>query len=192
MANEVQPILFEGDNYHADWHAEAKKRGLPNITNAVDAAEHFTTPAAVTVFTNAKVLSRRELESRQEIFLQAYAKHLRIEARAASAIAHTQIIPATVHYAGRLGDALRYLPKTEHDELKTLSKELTAFRKTLKALDAELTRAPVEDPVREAKLMRDKIIPQLEALRTHADRLEQQLDDALWPLPKYREMLFIR
>lgn len=192
VSKSFQPILFEGDNYNEQWHKEAKKRKLPNITNAVDAAVYYTSREAVSLFTHYNILTRRELEGRQEIALSKYIKRIRIEARSSSSIAHTQIIPATLSYIHQIGSALAYIGTSEQDLLKTVAKELSAFRKSLKTLDDALASLPDEDILIQAGYMRDKVLAAMGKLRFHGDRLEGLVDDALWPLPKYREMLFIR
>lgn len=191
-AADFLPILFEGDNYSEDWHREAKKRKLPNITNTVDAAIFYTSQEAISLFTRFKVMTRKELESRQEILLSKYVKKIHIEARTALSIGHTQIVPAVIKYIAELGRALNYLANNEHDLLKSIAKEFNAFRKVLKAIDDAYTRIPSGDILEQATYMRDKILTLLERLRCYGDNLERLVDDKLWPLPKYREMLFIR
>lgn len=191
-ARQFQPVLFEGDNYHPEWHREAKKRKLPNITNTVDAALFYTSREAISLFTHFNVMTRKELESRQEILLSKYVKKIRIEAHTAVSIGRTEIVPAVIKYVGELGQALIYLANHEQDLLKSIGRELSAFRKVLKTIEDVFNRAPKGDILEQAIYMRDKILPLLERLRSYGDRLETLVDDKVWPLPKYREMLFIR
>lgn len=191
-AEAFQPVLYEGDNYNTIWHKEAKGRGLPNLTNAVDAALVNTSPEALALFTKYKVFSRRELASRESISLSKYVKKLLIEARTASQMAHTLIIPATIRYVKELGDALVHLGSGEQELLKTVAKELTGVRKGLKLLDDLLQKLPQDEVLDQARYLRDRVKPAMDELRRHADKLEGLIPDDLWPLPKYTEMLFIR
>lgn len=190
-SQEFYPVLFEGDNYSTAWHEEAKQRGLPNITNTVDAAKLFTANETVALFTKYKILNQRELASRQEIVLSKYTKKIAIEAKTSSNLAHTMIIPAVIRYVKELGDALVYLPD-EEDLLKLVVKEFGLLRKALYALDNALAKLPRAALEKQAVYMRDKVLPCMETLRSHADQLELIVSDKYWPLPKYREMLFIR
>jgi len=192
VAKEFQPVVFEGDNYDPSWHKEAEKRGLPNIRNTVDAAQIYTSRESVALFTRYKVFSQRELASRQKITLSKYVKKLSIEARIASHIAHTMIIPACISHVYELGEALSYLQKCDHDLLKGVTKEFSRLRKALKTLDDLIQKVPNENVQERAAFLRDRILPALEALRSPADQLELMVPDKLWPLPKYHEMLFIR
>lgn len=190
-AKEFFPVLFEGDNYSEAWKQEAKKRGLPNIIDTVDAAPIFTSKKNVHLFTKYHVYTQRELASRQEIMLSTYAKKLIIEAKTASNIAHTMIIPAVICYVKHIGDALVHLNPSEKDLLHSVGKEFSLLRKALHALDAYLAKVPHGSLEEQACYLRDKVIPAMHHLRTHADALELIVSDECWPLPKYREMLFI-
>ncbi|MCH9609441.1 MAG: Glutamine synthetase [Chlamydiales bacterium] len=184
-AKEFMPILFEGDNYDAKWHTEAKRRKLPQISNTVDAASLYTSKEALSLFTKYKVFSKKELESREEILLKKYIHQIRIEGNTASMMGHTMIQPAVIQYLNEV-DAI--LPAFHAQ----LTKELNAFIKVLKHLDDALASEPAEELKKVGGYMRDKIFPLMEELRCHGDRLEGLIDDHIWPLPKYREMLFIR
>ncbi|MCH9627829.1 MAG: Glutamine synthetase [Chlamydiales bacterium] len=191
-AKAFQPILFEGDNYDAAWCKEAEKRGLPHIHDAVVAAQAYTSSESLSLFTKYKVFSRRELVSRQEITLSKYIKKLLIEARTASHMAHTMIIPSTILYVKELGDALVHLHKGDQELLKGVVKEFSGVRKALKTLDDLIQRVPMEELGEGALFLRDRVLPTMTALRLHVDALEFMVSDQLWPLPKYHEMLFIR
>lgn len=191
-ATEFQPILFEGDNYNSSWIEEAKTRGLSNITNTVDAAQHFTASESVALFTKYKVFTRRELVSRQEILLSKYVKVLLIEARTASQIAHTMIIPATIRHIHELGETLKYLQKGDAELLHKMTKEFSELHTALKVLDDLMQKVPSGELLEQALYMRDRVLPAMEILRKHVDALELQVSDKFWPLPKYHEMLFIR
>ncbi|MFZ0565914.1 MAG: glutamine synthetase III [Chlamydiales bacterium] len=191
-AKEFQSILFEGDNYNAVWEKEALSRKLPHITNTVDAAMLYTSPGTVELFEKYKVYSCNELTSRQEILLEKYIKKINIEAKAASNIAHTMIIPASIRYIKELGEAKDYLSSSNQDLLQGIVSEFSRLRKALELLDEQIEKQPKEDVQMQARYVRDMMLPQLGEVRKHADWLEERVADSLWPLPKYREMLFIR
>jgi glutamine synthetase len=191
-ARAFQPILFEGDNYSPEWHEEAEKRGLPNIANTVDAALQYTTDQTVSLFTKYKIFSLRELTSRQEIMLSKYTKKISIEGKTASNIAHTMIIPSVLAYLNELGGAMNYLPSRQRDLLKQIVKHFDLLQKSLKELDDILNKQPLEGIQERAVYMRDQVFPACQDLRSHVDFLEERIADQYWPLPKYREMLFIK
>lgn len=189
---KFQPILFEGDNYHPAWSVEAEKRGLPNLTNTVDALKVYTKPESLALFTKYKVYSARELASRQEIGLGKYVKKLLIEAKCASNMVHTMIVPAVLQHVRKFGEAMDYLPSADQELLKGVTKEIGHLRKTLKHLDEVILKQAEGEIEEKAIYVREKIVPAMSSLRSHVDRLEEMIADQLWPLPKYREMLFIR
>lgn len=191
-AKSFQPILFEGDNYSATWHTEAAKRGLPHIRNTLDAVYFYTSTEAIALFTKYKVYSRKELVSRQAIAISKYVKKLLIEAKTASNIVHTMIIPAVITYVHQLGEAMDHLHKADSGLLKEITKEFSALRHALKELDGLIEKLHHEEGGERAPFMRDRVLPAMNVLRLHVDRLELRVADHLWPLPKYREMLFIR
>lgn len=191
-AERFQPIIFEGDNYSESWHKEAEKRGLPNIRSTVDAVAAYTSPESVALFTKYKVYSRRELASRQEISLGKYVKKITIEARIASHMAHTLIIPAALRHIKDIGEALPHLHKADQDLLRGVSKEFSAVRKALKTLDDLIQKIPPAELNERAAYLHDRVLPTLSDLRSHVDKLEMIVADKYWPLPKYQEMLFIR
>ncbi len=182
-------ILFEGNNYSEEWHAEAVTRGLPNNRTTVDALPALTTKKAITVFSRHGVLSERELTARAEINWERYVKVSNIEASCALDMARTMILPAAVRYLGELSAAVA-------------SKGVTAITKQVAAsVDAvvgaidELEHAQhaaheAGSLQAEAQAFRDRVIPAQEALREVVDELEMLVADDLWPLPKYRELLF--
>lgn len=193
VSQEFQPVLFEGNNYSLEWHKEAEKRGLPNFSNCVDALLNFSSAETVALFTKYKIYSRRELAARQEIELEKYIKKIHIEAKCASSLVHTSILPAVFAYGKELGEALVNFGSNEQDLIKNLAKEVGTTRKALKALDDELVRETTlpHDPAERAVFARDHIFKAMQELRRTVDHLEEMVGDRHWPLPKYREMLFI-
>ncbi len=180
-------IVFDGDGYSEAWHKEAKKRGLENLPTTPDALPWLINKQTVAAFKKYKVLSKRELESRHEVFLEQYVINVNIEAETAASIARTMLLPAAVRY-------LNELQETGMDELtgeiEPLVKEMHFAM--LKLEDANLDENHPTDLEKEAIYMRDAVIPAMEDVRDVADRLEKLVADDLWPLPKYSEMLFIK
>jgi glutamine synthetase len=181
-------IVFGGDNYSDEWHAEAEQRGLLNLRTTPDALPYLITDDTQEVFSNYGVLSPRELESRYEVFLEQYVTKLNIEAETAASIARTMIIPAAARYIALLTGA--QLPELSGEVETTLSKTVEALKGLEAANLAE--NQPEGDIMKEAEYMRDTVIPAMSAVREGADELETLVADDLWPLPKYSEILFIK
>jgi glutamine synthetase len=181
-------IVFDGDGYSEAWHKEAEKRGLANLRTTPDALPWLIDKQTVALFKKYKVLSKRELESRYEVFTEQYATNINIESETAYAIARTMLLPAAVRYLNELQVvALEELI----GEVEPLVKEL--HYAIIKLEDANLDENhPDGSAQKEALYMRDSVIPAMEDVRDVADRLEKIVADDLWPLPKYSEMLFIK
>jgi glutamine synthetase len=181
-------IIFDGDNYAPEWHEEAEKRGLFNLRSTPEALPWLVDKGTVSLFKKYGVLSKRELESREEVFLEQYGAKLNIEAETAASIARTQILPSTVRYLNELRMAgLDELI----EEIEPVVKELHFALRTLE--DANLKdNQDDSSPIKWANYMRDRVVPAMEDVREVADRLEGLIPDDLWPLPKYSEMLFIK
>jgi len=181
-------IIFDGDNYAPEWHAEAEKRGLYNLRSTPEALPWLVDKTTVALFKKYGVLSKRELESRHEVFLEQYAAKINIESETAAAIARTQILPAAVRQLGELrGAGLDELIA----ELEPVIKELHFA--LLKLEDVNLSDNQDDStPEKWAAYMHDRVMPAMDDLREVADRLEKIVADDLWPLPKYSEMLFIK
>ncbi len=181
-------IVFDGDNYAEAWHKEAEKRGLANLRTTPDALPWLIDKSTVALFKKYKVLSKRELEARYEVFTEQYAVNINIESETETAIARTMLLPAAVRYLNELQDSgLEDLV----GEVEPLVKELHFA--LLKLEDVNLDENQPEDsPQKWAVYIRDKVIPAMEDVRDVADRLEKLVADDLWPLPKYAEMLFIK
>jgi glutamine synthetase len=181
-------IVFDGDGYSEAWHKEAEKRGLANLRTTPDALPWLIEKQTIAAFKKYKVLSKRELESRYEVFTEQYVININIEAETAAAIARTMLLPA----------AVRHLIELRASGLDELVMEVEPVVKELhfaliKLEDANLDENHPEDsPQKESIYMRDTVIPAMEDVREVADRLEKTVADDLWPLPKYSEMLFIK
>jgi glutamine synthetase len=189
IVKQHKRVLFEGNGYSEEWHAEAARRGLPNNRTTVDALPALTTDDAKKLFTKFGVLTERELEARSEIFWERYVKVQNIEANAAADIAKTMILPATAVYLGQLAQAgYSKGVKTVADKVASLADGLVD---AIDALEAAQHKAHEADSVpAEARVFVDEVIPAQNALRAVADELETLVSDELWPLPKYRELLF--
>jgi glutamine synthetase len=182
-------VLFEGNGYSEEWHAEAAKRGLPNNRTTVDALPVLTTDRAKQLFASFGVLSERELAARVEINWERYVKVSNIEASCALDMARTLVLPATAQYLGQLAGA----PSSRGinavcERVSGLADELVD---AIDALEHAQHAAHESGSVQaEARAFVDHVIPAQEALRVVADELETLVADDLWPLPKYRELLF--
>ncbi|HEY5286531.1 MAG TPA: glutamine synthetase III [Solirubrobacteraceae bacterium] len=181
-------VVFDGDGYSEEWHKEAEKRGLANLRTTPDALPWLVDKQTVAAFKKYKVLSKRELESRLEVFTEQYAVKINIEAETAAQIARTMLLPAAVRH-------LNELKATGLDELveevEPLVKEFQYA--IVKLEDANLSDNQPDSPAMKwATYMRDTVIPAMDDVREVADRLEKLVADDLWPLPKYSEMLFIK
>ena len=180
-------IVFDGDGYSEAWHKEAEKRGLANLKTTPDALPWLVEKSTVAAFKKYKVLSKRELESRYEVFTEQYVMNINIEAETESAIGRTMVLPASVRYLNELQDSgLEELIA----EIEPVVKELHFAQ--IKLEDANLDENHPVGAQKEAVYMRDTVIPAMEDVREVADRLEKLVADDLWPLPKYSEMLFIK
>ncbi|MFZ2113950.1 MAG: glutamine synthetase III [Solirubrobacteraceae bacterium] len=181
-------VVFDGDGYSEEWHKEAEKRGLANLRTTPDALPWLLDKQTVAAFKKYKVLSKRELESRLEVFTEQYAVKINIESETAAQIARTMLLPAAVRYLGELkATGLEELV----EEVEPLVKELQFA--IVKLEDANLSdNQPDSSAMKWAVYMRDTTIPAMDDVRDVADRLEKLVADDLWPLPKYSEMLFIK
>ncbi len=180
-------IIFGGDNYDEEWHAEAERRGLLNLQATPDALPYLISDETVNVFERHNVLSRRELESRHEVFLEQYVTKLNIEAETQASIARTMLLPAAARH-------LALLLEAQLGELAGETSDLIAeFTEAIKKLEsANLAENQPEELEAHAEFMRDSVIPAMSGVRDAADRLEKVVADDLWPLPKYSEILFIK
>jgi glutamine synthetase len=182
-------VLFEGNGYSEEWHAEAAERGLPNNKSTVDALPALTTAKAKKVFAKFGVLSERELASRVEILWERYVKVSNIEANCALDMASTMILPATAAYLGLLAGA------SSSRGIASIGQRVSDLADALVDAIAALERAQhhaheAGSVQAEAKVFATSVIPAQAALRDVVDALETLVADELWPLPKYRELLF--
>jgi glutamine synthetase len=184
-------IVFDGDNYADEWHAEAERRGLANLRQTPDALPWLIEPATVDVFARYDVLSQRELEARYEVLLEQYATRINIEGETAASMARTMLLPAAVQWLGQLQDT------NGSEGVARVKEEVSGlvdeFVDAIYALEAANAGHPHDgDALEEAKYVQTTVLPAMDRARAAADRLERIVPDDLWPLPKYSEILFIK
>jgi len=190
-------IIFNGNGYSAEWQKEAGKRGLLNHKNSVDALHELVSPAVVKTFERFKILTERELHARCEVNLETYCKTINVEAQLMVLMADRYILPAGLEYQRRVGEsvaAVKAAGGTSKEGKKLLdrvSRTLDQFRAQTDKLAAALDHSSASTE-KHAKYMRDTIVPQMAALRELGDQLELMVPHEIWPLPTYREMLFIK
>jgi len=201
---ESKAIRFEGNNYGQDWLKEAAKRGLSNYRTTPDALKAYINKKFVGVFESTGVLTAREVHAHYEIGLENYTKKIQIESRVLGDLVSNHVIPVAIKYQNTLVDNVKGLKlvldlKTygkisqnqmeqiteisEHiDKIMTYVNDMTEARKIANKL---------QDPEEKAKSYCTQVFPYFEKIRYHSDKLELMVDDEVWPLPKYRELLFI-
>ncbi len=198
ILKESKKVIFNGDGYSEEWHKEAERRGLPNMKNTVDALPVIVRKDSIELFTKYKVYTERELTARYNIFAEKYVKELTIEANMMAHMARTMILPASLRYQGEVAAAVNATkaagvnPGAQLEELRELTETLSQFQGALASLEKELHHGNGGDLYSHAKSIRDGVIPKMNDLRTFGDKLETMVADDLWPLPTYREMLFIK
>lgn len=191
-------IVFNGDNYAAAWHEEAARRGLSNLPSSVDALAEYVAPATLEALARQGVLTERELRARYEIYLERYIKDIAVEARLTQEIARTMLLPAVAAAQERLAGAVLKLRQLEMPADVSALEEISRLAVALQEKLAALSQAEQESgachggKARHARFMREKVVPAMEHVREVADALEGLVDDEMWPLPTYQEMLFIR
>src|SRR5581483_10390005 len=198
IIKESKRVLFNGDNYSEAWHQEAAKRGLPNLKNTVEALPVIVRKDSVDLFTKYRVYSERELQSRLVILCEHYIKTVNIEGQLTSLIARQMILPAALRYLTEVANAVNATKaagvenSAQMELLRTLSKTITDFQTATASLDKDLSHHAEGEPLDHAKYFRDTVLPSMNAVRGLGDKLEMLVAADLWPLPTYREMLFIK
>ena len=191
IARANKQVLFEGNGYSEEWHQEAARRGLPNNRTTVDALPSLTTDKAKALFSGFGVLSERELNARVGIYWERYVKVGSIEASCALDIAKTMILPAAARYLGELAGGASSGSRGIASVAEKVASLADGLVDGIHALEHALHEAHDAGSVEaEARVYVDVVIPAQNALREVADELETLVADELWPLPKYRELLF--
>ncbi len=195
---ETKNVRFEGNNYAESWVKEAAKRGLPNFRRTPEALGQLVTKQTRDLFAKLGVLSREELESRYHVRVERYVKDMLIESQTLKEIVDTMVLPAAFEYANRLADGaalakaagVKPVPqRAAANELGATIVALQAARKELETVSAKATHMH-DDPEAAAQLLTSRGADAMEKVRSLCDALELKVADDLWPLPKYREILF--
>jgi glutamine synthetase len=193
---EHKAVIFNGNGYSAEWHAEAEKRGLPNLRNTITALPELVSKAAIDLFAKYDVLSERETKSRYEIYMERYCKDINTEAQTALSMAKTMILPAAYRYQGELAAtaaSLKAIGKNPHlGTLESLTGLVAQLEEKIGALEKATCHKGAHDLAGEAGHFYNDVIPAMSAVREISDQLEQIVADDIWPLPTYREILFIK
>ena len=179
-------VIFNGDGYSEEWHAEAATRGLPNLKTTADALPALTSTEVIDLFERMDVLSETELHSRQEVYSEQYCGHVNVEANLVTEIGRTMIFPAAFTYASELAANAKAVGAGS-STLDKVSKLLVDLETSLDSLE-EKHAAAGEEPAYWAT----EILPAMLEVRAAADALEGLVPDNAWPLPTYQEMLFIK
>ncbi len=199
-----QNICFDGNGYSDEWKAEAQKRGLDCESSVPLTYDAFTSKQTLKVFEETKVMTEVELDSRKEVFWEIYCKKMAIEGKVLSDLTTNHVIPVAIRYQNILLDNVRNLKDiygdkdfrkmaaSQMDLIKCISEDISAAESLVDELDALDAKLSNEEEGRAAAILyHDKMAPMLEEIRSHVDSLEMMVDDQMWPLPKYRELLFI-
>ena len=198
IIKESKKVIFNGNGYSEDWHKEAEKRGLPNFKNTVDSLASVIKKENVELLSKYKVYSERELQSRYNILAENYVKTIDIEAQTALNMAKTMILPAALRYQKEVGESIAAAKAAGAaqpaglETFGTLVSTINDFQRGINALEKAIDHHGDGDAYGHAKHMRDHVVTAMAELRKHGDKLETLVADDIWPLPTYREMLFIR
>ncbi|MDR1050292.1 MAG: glutamine synthetase III [Deltaproteobacteria bacterium] len=195
---EHLPVIFNGNNYSAEWEADAARRGLPNHKDSVEALTHYSSPEVKDVFTRHGILTERELEARQEILLENYIRVVHVEVKLVQSMGRSTVLPVALKALSEAGE-LSVLTekigaeglnpaKEQYKRLYEHSSKLAGLLDTLDA--AHLKLDSLSELLPRAAGARDELLPLLLQIRAEVDALELLVNDNDWPLPKYGEMLW--
>lgn len=198
-------IRFEGNSYGDEWINEATKRGLENIPSTPEALQIMTNEQVIRLFEDHDVLSRREVLARYEIDLENYIKKIQIESRIIGDLSHNHIIPTAIRYQNTLVENVKGLKEvldnktfvklsnSQMQNIKEISEHISIVRQLVSEMVEKRKIANrISETPDKAQMYHKDILPYFEKIRYHVDKLELLVDDELWPLPKYRELLFIK
>ena len=200
-----KPIRFDGNGYSDEWKAEAKRRGLDCETSVPVIFDNYLSPDSIKMFESTGVMTRKELEARNEVKWETYTKKIQIEARVLGDLVMNHIVPVATEYQTKLIDNVYKMRGlfSEEETRKLSAENLAIIRKIAEhtsyikehvdsMIDARKVANKIADEREKAVAYHDTIAPMLEQIRYHIDKLELIVDDQMWTLPKYRELLFIR
>ncbi len=192
-----QRIIFNGDGYSDAWVVEAERRGLPNIKSMIEAVDTLTTEKSVKLFDKFGIFTKAELESREEILYETYAKTINIEALTMIDMASKQIIPAVIKYTKSLADTVIAVKEAgadasaQADLLNQITEKLNGMKTALAKLEEVTAKANSMSQAREqAFYYKDVVKEVMEELRTPADEAEMLVDKKVWPIPTYGDLIF--
>lgn len=192
-----QRIVFNGNGYSDEWVAEAERRGLPNIKSMVEAVDTLTTEKSVKLFEKFGIFTKAELESREEVLYETYAKTINIEALTMIEMASKQLIPAVMKYTKSLADTVIAVKEAGADAsvqaelLNTVSAKLAEMKAALKKLQEEEAKASdMKNGREQAFFYKDTVRKAMDELRAPADELEMIVDKDIWPIPTYGDLIF--
>lgn len=200
----LKNILFEGNGYSEAWEKEAKRRGLSNNKTTPDALRAKISKKTIALFEEMEVMSKVEMEARYEVELEDYTNHIQIESRVLGDIARNHIVPTAVKYQNILIDNVKGLKDIFEHNYKALAKEqlvlIEEISSHIESINANVTKMTnerkkannIQDIEKKAKTYCSNVKPLFDDIRYHCDKLELLVDDEIWPLPKYRELLFTR
>ncbi|MDO5509260.1 MAG: glutamine synthetase III [Weeksellaceae bacterium] len=201
---KIRPILFEGDGYSDEWVIEAGKRGLRNMLTSPEALSVELEKENVRVFVENQVLSEREVLARNEIKLEKYSTLISIEAQVMADLARNHIIPTAIRYQNEVIENVQGLKdifesdwkeqgKEQMKLIKSISEHISEVQRLVLLILEEKDKAHQVHPAQlQAERFAGKVVPLMADIRYHVDELEMMIDDEMWPLPKYREMMFLR
>jgi glutamine synthetase len=199
---ESKNIRFEGNGYSEEWEKEAAERGLPNIKTTPKALDALLSEKSDILFAETGVFSPREAHARHEILLDSFYKKLQIEARVIGELVMNVIIPAAIAYQTKLIENVKGLKDigldnttyaAQLDIINKLAEHINFIKSNVEQMVDERKKANAIDDIRQRAIDYDeKVKSFFQPIRYHVDKLEQLVDDTLWPLPKFRELLFIK
>jgi glutamine synthetase len=198
ILKEHKRVVFNGDNYSEEWHQEAERRGLPNLRSTVDALPVIVRKDSIDLFHKYRVFTEKELQSRYVIFAEKYVKEVTIEANMMTMMARTMILPAALRYQAEVAAAVNATKvagvdaSAQLEHLRDLTATISQFQAATESLDEAVHHNGHGEPYAHAKSIRDSVVPRMADLRALGDKLETMVADDLWPLPTYREMLFMK
>lgn len=201
---QSRAIRFEGDGYSDAWEKEAEKRGLSNVKTTPRALDFYVSDSAIQLFIENEVMNKVEVEARHEIMLEEYRMRIQIESRVLGDMAGNHIVPTAINYQNKLiqnvrglkevltEDVFNKVAKDQLNMIESISEYISTIIAEKDAMIEERKRCnAIEDAREQAIAYCEKVIPYFKKIRYACDKLELLIDDELWPLPKYRELIFI-
>jgi len=195
-------VRFEGDNYSSDWEKEAKKRGLTQVNDVPESIKAFLSEKSKKLLVQEGIMTEREIEARVEVMFNNYIKKVQIEARVLGDLAINHIVPTVVKYQNVLmdnilklkeiyGDSYPELAGNRIELVREISERVTAIKNLVGGMvEARKLANKIDTAEKRASSYSKKVTPFMDKIREHIDNLELIVDDEIWPLPKYRELLF--